>query len=259
MENKLSIHFGEDKTKSIVFGTRRKLKNLAEIDIRRGEIKIKHHSSVNYLGCIFDESLTGIDMATKVTKTVSNRLRFLYRKQAFLTPYLRRLLCNALIQPHFDYACVAWYSNLGKKYTKKLQIMQNKCLRFCLNLGNRHHIGVKEFKKINWLPTRERFQQCVCVSAYRFVNSEAPAYMDSIFKLVPNYSYNTRKGAYRLKQPNKLNNLGLNSLSYIGPRNWNNLPNKVKLTSNADTFKHAIKELFFSDLKQKEDDIYLYY
>ena len=198
-------------------------------------------------------------MATKVVKTVSGRLRFLYRKQEFLTPYLRRLLCNALIQPHFDYACIAWYSNLGKNYTKKLQIMQNKCIRFCLSLGNRHHIGMAEFKKINWLPTRERFVQCVCVSVYRFVNKEAPAYMNDIYKLASSYYHNTRKGVYRLTQPYKTNNSGLNSLSYIGPRQWNDLPNKLKLTTDADTFKHSIKDLIFNNLKKKEDDIYLYY
>ena len=36
VDNRLSIHFGEDKTKSIVFGTNRKLKNLPELDIRCG-------------------------------------------------------------------------------------------------------------------------------------------------------------------------------------------------------------------------------
>ena len=34
VDNKLSIHFGEDKTKSILFGTNRKLKNIRELDIK---------------------------------------------------------------------------------------------------------------------------------------------------------------------------------------------------------------------------------
>ena len=130
--------------------------------------------------------------------------------------------------------------------------MQNKCIRFCLSLGNRHHIGMAEFKKINWLPTRERFIQCVCVSVYRFVNKDAPAYMNDIYKLASSYYHNTRKGVYRLTQPYKTNNSGLNSLSYIGPRQWNDLPNKLKLTTNADTFKHSIKDLFFNNLKKKK-------
>ena len=33
VDNKLSIHFGEDKTKSIVFGTNRKMKNMWEIGV----------------------------------------------------------------------------------------------------------------------------------------------------------------------------------------------------------------------------------
>ena len=42
-------------------------------------------------------------------------------------------MCNALIQPHFGYACAAWYPNLNKKYKKKLQILQNQCIRSTYN------------------------------------------------------------------------------------------------------------------------------
>ena len=41
VDNKLSIPLGEDKTKSILFGTKRKLKGLRELDIRHGDVKIK--------------------------------------------------------------------------------------------------------------------------------------------------------------------------------------------------------------------------
>ena len=99
-------------------------------------------------------------MAAKVLNTVNNRLKFLYRKQKFLSLSLRRLLCNALIQPHFDYACVAWYP---------IQIAQNKCIRYCLNLDNKAHIGTNEFLKINWLPTKKRVEQCICANVFNFL------------------------------------------------------------------------------------------
>ena len=41
----------------------------------------------------------------------------------------RRLLFNALIQPHFDYGCTSWYPPLSKALKTKLQIAQNKCIR----------------------------------------------------------------------------------------------------------------------------------
>ena len=78
-------------------------------------------------------------MALKVINKINGRLKFLYRKNRYLTPYLKRLLCNALIQPHFDYVCLAWYPDLNKK----LQTVQNKCIRCCLQLDNRSHIGMK--------------------------------------------------------------------------------------------------------------------
>ena len=143
VENKLSIHFGEDKTKSILFGTKRRLKCDAKIEISRGETKIKQHKEVNYLGCIFDSNLSGGGMAVKVLKKVNSRLRFLYRKQNVLNAPLRRLLCNALIQPHFDYASQSWFPNLSKALSNKIQCAQNKCIRFCLNLGNRANLGKK--------------------------------------------------------------------------------------------------------------------
>ena len=43
-------------------------------------------------------------MTLRVIEKINESLKFLWRKHGFLTPALRRLLCNALIQPHFDYA-----------------------------------------------------------------------------------------------------------------------------------------------------------
>ena len=60
-------------------------------------------------------------MALKVINKINSRLRFLYRKNRYLSPYLKRLLCNAIIQPHFDYACSAWYPDLNKKFKSKLE------------------------------------------------------------------------------------------------------------------------------------------
>ena len=88
-------------------------------------------------------------MGLLVLKKLNSKLKFLYRKNKFLSPPLRRLLCNAIIQPHFDYACIAWFPNLNQSIKNKLQTFQNKCIRFCLQLGNRTHIGIDEFKEIN--------------------------------------------------------------------------------------------------------------
>ena len=87
VENKLSIHFGDDKTKSILFVNKYKLKKTERLDINYNGIKIKQHSKVKYLGCILDETLNGESMALSVLNKVSSKLKFLYRKNRFLTRY----------------------------------------------------------------------------------------------------------------------------------------------------------------------------
>ena len=46
VDNKLSIHFGEDKTKSILFASKRKIKKPQKLEIIYNNIQIKQHSRV---------------------------------------------------------------------------------------------------------------------------------------------------------------------------------------------------------------------
>ena len=50
---------------------------------------------------------------------IKSRLKFLHRKTTFLTPVLRRLICPALIQSHFDYASSVCFPNFSQKMKKK--------------------------------------------------------------------------------------------------------------------------------------------
>ena len=46
VDNKLSIHFGEDKKKSILFASKVKKKNIKKLNIKYGDMQIKQHSQV---------------------------------------------------------------------------------------------------------------------------------------------------------------------------------------------------------------------
>ena len=51
-----------------------------------------------------------------------------YTRNKYLVLNLHRLLCNALIQTHFDYASLALYPKLSKKLKNKIKTTQNKCI-----------------------------------------------------------------------------------------------------------------------------------
>ena len=71
-------------------------------------------------------------VALKALNKINGELKFLYCKNRFLTPTLRRVLCDAIIKRRFDFTRSAWYSNLNKKLKKKIQIAVKKCIHFRL-------------------------------------------------------------------------------------------------------------------------------
>ena len=115
LDNKLSIHFGDDKTKCILFASKNKVKKVNPLNIKYKDIIIKQHSKVKQLGCILDESLSGESMGLHVLNKLNSNSNFFIEKT---NPPLRRLLCNALIQPHFDFACTSWFPNLNQSLKK---------------------------------------------------------------------------------------------------------------------------------------------
>ena len=61
----------------------------------------------------------------------------------------------------------AQFGTLTSKFKMKLQTPQNKYVRFCLEVDNRVHVGITEFKQINWLPVNYRFRQGLAVNMFK--------------------------------------------------------------------------------------------
>ena len=150
VDNRLSLHLG--KTESILFGPKRKINVNPSSKIVCNSSEINHCSVVKYLGAELDQSLDGEVMAGKVLNKVYSRLKNLYRKSKFLNQNTKKLLASALVQCHYDYSCSFWYSSLSKQTKSKLQISQNKLVRFTLNLQPRTHLSSEHFKRLGWLP-----------------------------------------------------------------------------------------------------------
>ena len=126
VDNKLSIHFGEDKTKSTLFSSKSKIKKGSPLHIQYKGKKVKQYAKLICLGCIFDKTQSEESMATHIINKINSRLRFLYQQNKFLDIPLRRLLCNAMTQPFFDYAGKDCYPNFSKNLKTRLQAAQNQ-------------------------------------------------------------------------------------------------------------------------------------
>ena len=157
--NKLSLHLGKTESIFILFGSNKRLKSQSNLDIVCDGQSIKSKDSVEYLGATTDQNLFFKSMASSVIKKANARLKYLYRKSEFVTPHTKKLLVTSLIQCHFDYASAAWFYGLSQELKNKLQITQNKLIRFVLNLNPRSHISSEHFSNVEWLPVESRVNQ----------------------------------------------------------------------------------------------------
>ena len=69
----------------------------------------------------------------------------------------------------------------------------------------------------------------------------------------------TRNSSLKLFQILRMKALSLKCLSYLGPFIWNGLPDDVKLSNNVNTFKLKVKNNFWTLLRKKDKDVYVYY
>ncbi len=80
-EFKLMLHLG--KTEYILFRSKNKI---SKVEV--GDCLISNITSVNYLGCVLDNDLSGVSMAMKVLGKVKARTKFLGRLVDFLNTQL---------------------------------------------------------------------------------------------------------------------------------------------------------------------------
>ena len=59
--------------------------------------------------------------------------------------------------------------------------MQNKCVRFCLQLDKISRICVKEFLELNWLHVHDRYLQFIVSDIFKFYNNQCPDYYNEVF------------------------------------------------------------------------------
>ena len=99
----------------------------------------------------------------------------------------------SLIQCLFDYACSFWYPGLTQFLCKKLQITQNKVIRFVLNLDPRSHLDPDVFRSLGWLPISKTVDQMILNHVFMINSRTSPDHMTE--HSVPRsavHSYGTR-------------------------------------------------------------------
>ena len=182
-------------------------------------------------------------MITKIVSKCNNKIKFLYRNAKNLDQKTKMLLTSALIQCHFDYGCSMWYTGTTCLLKKKVQIIQNKVIRFILGLPSRSHIGPTEFSGAHMLPVPLRVDQLKLNHMYNIINGIAPSYLKSEISITGHTGHVTRSGN-RACFVSRMNSFAIKSFFYTGIKQWNALPSTTQLLTNKQAFKSEVKNYY---------------
>ena len=83
--------------------------------------------------------------------------------------------------------------------------------------------------------------------------------MNKIYTTTNENNTVTRFSSLKLSQPLRTKTLSQKCLLYLGPFIWNGLPDDAKLSNNVNIVKHKVKKTFLTLLREKDQDIYVYY
>ena len=253
VDNKLSLHLG--KTEAILFGSKRKLLNDNNFNVKCGDVEIQNVKNVKYLGLQLDDDLSGNSIVKGILDKANCRLKFLYRYKEMLNFQARKNLCSALIQCHFDYACSAWYPGINIALRKRLQVMQNKIIRFILGLDNRSHIGNDELNNAGFLKVPDRVKQLMLGHVFKIKNKTSPEYLQTHFLRLKDMENRNRTRAteYDFYTP-KINSHSASTFFYTAIKDWNALPPCLKESRSEGIFKDRLKQHLLRVAEEEEEN-----
>ena len=255
--NLLSMHMG--KTETIVFTSKRKKHLTTNFSVSCNGKELLSKSEVKYLGLKLDQSLSGESIVNSIVSKCSSILKFLYRHSRVLNQNSRKLLASALIQSHFDFGVSAWYLSTTKVLQRKLQVAQNKMVRFILNLESRAHIGQSELNRINYLNTSDRAQQFMLNHMYNVYNKSAPSYLSQRFNTVQSqHQYFTRNSDHNFVV-SRFQGVSRYNFSVQGVKVWNDLPTSIKCITSKSSFKQKVKHHLRTSTQSREEAQFVFY
>ena len=175
-----------------------------------------------------------------------------------LSAQLRRKLCNALIQCHLDYCCTAWYTSLLVKDKCKLQVIQNKMVRFVLNLPSRSHIGQTELNAIDFLCVKDRVSQLRLNHVFKIANGQSPKYLNGHFTPTNvKHHIGTRSSSMNYYVP-RVNGSTRASFYYNAILDWNLIPTSIKRSGSLQLFKAKVKKMLVLRSSERESCDFVY-
>jgi len=172
-----NLNINPTKSSIILFGNRTArmlIKNSVIISVDNTVIPIVE--CVKNLGVYFDSELRFKPHVTKCLQQGYSILKMLYSNRGFLNQAVRKSLCESLVLSKFNYCDTVFHHCLDSVDIRRIQVVQNACLRFIYGVRRRDHIS-SYLVRSGWLCMRDRRSLHSASLYHKILLEKSPPYL----------------------------------------------------------------------------------
>lgn len=193
------------------------------------------------LGVLIDHKLKFTNHVTNITKRAFCNLKLIYSNRHLLNKECRTLLCESLVLSHLNYGDVVYGPNLLLADSRRLQLIQNSCIRLICGLRRGERVSMSR-RDLGWLNMEKR-RHLHCLTFYhKIITSKKPAYLFKKLKFRTSIHNLNVRFKNLLTPPQHRTTQYRGSFSYNITKQYNKLNDNLK-TKNLAIFKYRLKQM----------------
>ena len=207
-------------------------------EIKIGNILVENSKHEKLLGINIDNKLNFDMHVASLCKNASRKMHVLARITPFMSIPKKRMLLNAFFKSQFNYCPLVWMFH-SRAINNKINKLHERCLRIIYN--DKHSSFHELLTKDRSVSVHTRNLQILATEMYKVSKGICPTVFSNIFKASPPINYNLRHTSeFAIPHVNSVYN-GTESISVLGPKIWNMVPQNIKGKETVEEFKYAIK------------------
>ena len=198
---------------------------------------IKNSESEKLLGVTIDYKLNFEKHLSKVCDKASQKLNALARISSYMNINQRKRIMGAFISCQFGYCPLVWFF-CSRKINNRINRIQERALRIVYKDYVSTFAQLRE--KDSSVSIHIRNLQILAAEIFKARNNLSPPRVQNIFRTIePAYSLrrDTIFESYRIQTQR----YGIESLTYLGPKIWSQVPSEIKESHSLAVFKKKIK------------------
>ena len=198
--------------------------------------KIANSSYEKILGIHFDNKLNFNTHVTKLCERAGQKLHALARISNFMSLKKKKLLMNAFITSQYNYCALLWMCHSRALNTRKNKIHE-RALRIVYNDDFSPFQDLLE--KSGTVSIHHRNLQLLAIEIFKTLHDLSPSFLSEIFK-PSNTKYDLRNSNTLVSKNINTTNSGLETVFYLAPRIWEQIPEEIKQSKSLNSFKKKI-------------------